>query len=136
MFKYRRFVTSNMAESDLIPYLKTISEDIHWIRKDIARLARKSYLEDLEKVANTPARQEIWRQCDGSLSSDEIAKKIGITTRSVQYFVQDAEKKGLTTSLKRGYPIRTDSFDEIPVDWKPYKKSSSKASADVVEEGH
>ena len=115
-----------MSEDTLTDFLKSMSEDIHWMRKDIARLARESYIEDLEKVANTPARKEIWRLCDGSLSSKEIAKKIDITTRSVQYFVQDAEKKGLITAFRRGYPKRPDSFDEVPVEWKPYKKSDSR----------
>ena len=123
-----------MTENTLIDFLKTISEDIHWMRKDIARLARKSYLDDLEKVASTSARQEIWRQCNGTLSSEEIARKIGITLRSVQYFVQDAERKGLITVPKRGYPRRTDSFDEIPAGWKSYKKSSSQTSDVIGEE--
>ncbi len=120
-----------MADEVLTDLIKTMSEDLHWIRKDIARLARQSYREDLEKIANTPIRQEIWRLSDGTLSSESIAKKIRITTRSVQYFVQDAEKKGLFTSLKRGHPKRTDSFDEIPVEWKPYKKSDAQGNDEV-----
>ncbi len=111
-----------MSEQVLIDLLKAISEDIHWIRVDMARLARDSYRQDLEKIANTPARQEIWRLCDGNLSNEEIAKRIGVTLRAVQYFVQDAEKRGLVTMPKRGYPKRPDTFDEIPAEWKPYKK--------------
>lgn len=124
-----------MLEQDLTELAKIISEDIHWIRKDIARLARGSYMQDLEKIANTRARQEIWRLCDGSLNNDEIAKKIGITLRAVQYFVQEAETKGLITAPKRGYPKRSDSFDEIPVEWKPYKKSEVSVTADVETRG-
>lgn len=118
-----------MIEQDLIELLKTIGGDIHWIRKDVARLARDSYRQDLEKVANTSARQEIWRLSDGNLNNDEIAKKIGITLRAVQYFVQDGEIMGLITTMKRGYPKRTDSFDEIPAEWKPYKKSDGQISS-------
>lgn len=103
------------------------------MRKDMSRLARKSYSDDLEKTANTPVRQEIWRLCDGTLSSEEIAKRIGITKRSVQYFVQDGEKKSLLIVQKRGYPRRTDSFDEIPVDWKPFKKLSVQISESIEE---
>lgn len=111
-----------MDNQNLIEVLNTISEDIRWIRKGIARMARESYRKDLEKVANTPTRQEIWRLCDGSLSTEAIAKKIGVTARSVQYFIQDAEKAGLLIMLKRGRPKRPDDFDEIPSEWKPYKK--------------
>lgn len=48
------------------------------------------------------------------------------TKRLIEFNLQsikDLEKKGLVISQRRGYPKRTDSFDEIPVEWKPYKKS-------------
>lgn len=111
-----------MEEQPLIELMKIMTEDVRRMRMDIARLARDSYRQDLEKVTNTPARQEMWRLCDGTSNNEEIAKKIGVTLRAVQYFIQDAEKKGLVISQRRGYPKRTDSFDEIPVEWKPYKK--------------
>lgn len=114
-----------MASDALIELVKVMAEDMRRMRMDIARMARDSYRQDLEKVANTPARQETWRLCDGTLSNEEIAKKVGVTLRAVQYFVQDAERKGLIISQRRGYPKRTDSFDEIPVEWKPYKKSET-----------
>ncbi|MEX2193025.1 MAG: winged helix-turn-helix domain-containing protein [Nitrosarchaeum sp.] len=117
-----------MVEDALIELVKIMGEDIRQIRKDMARMARDSYRQDLEKVANTPARQEIWRLCDGNISNEEIAKKIGVTSRTVQYFVLDAEKKGLITTPRRGYPKRTDSFDEIPVEWKTYKKSEEQVT--------
>lgn len=121
-----------MSESDLANLFRAIGDDIRRIRIDMARLARSSYRQDLENVANTPVRQEIWRLCDGVLNNDEIAKKVGVTLRAVQYFVQDAEKKGLIISQRRGYPKRTDSFDEIPVEWKPYKKSETPEAATDV----
>lgn len=124
-----------MAEQPLIDLLKAISEDMHWIRIDMARLARDSYRQDLEKIANTSARQEIWRLCDGNLSNEEIAKRIGVTLRAVQYFVQEAEKKGLITMPKRGYPKRLDNFDEIPAEWKPYKKPEGQTAEPEVELG-
>jgi biotin operon repressor len=111
-----------MVDQYLIDLLKAISEDTRQIRADMARLARDSYRHDLEMIANTPARKEIWRLCDGTLSNEEIAKKIGITLRAVQYFIQDAEKKGLIITKRRGYPKRNESFDEIPVEWKSYKQ--------------
>lgn len=114
-----------MVSDTLIELMKTMGEDIRRMRMDIARMARDSYRKDLEMIANTPARQEMWRLCDGALGNEEIAKKIKVTLRAVQYFVQDAEKKGLIISQRRGYPKRTDSFDEIPTEWKPFKKSET-----------
>lgn len=124
-----------MVEEPLIELLKVISEDTRRMRMDIARLARDSYRKDLDDIANTPARQEMWRLCDGSLSNEEIANKIKVTLRAVQYFVQDAEKKGLIITQRRGYPKRTDSFDEIPVEWKPYKKSGESIPSTTIEAG-
>lgn len=116
-----------MSSDALVELMKIMGEDIRRIRMDIARLARDSYRQDLAKVANTPARQEMWRLCDGTINNEEIANKIRVTLRAVQYFIQDAEKKGLIISQRRGYPKRTDSFDEIPVEWKPYKKSEGQS---------
>lgn len=124
-----------MSEDALIELMKGMSEDIRRIRMDMARMARDSYLQDLERVANTPARQEMWRLCEGILSNEDIAKKIGVTLRAVQYFIQDAEKKGLIIAQRRGYPKRTDSFDEIPVEWKSYKKSDVPVTVTDVETG-
>ncbi|MDP1694486.1 MAG: hypothetical protein Q8L34_03015 [Candidatus Woesearchaeota archaeon] len=111
-----------MTDENLIELLKSLSEDIRQMRMDMARLARDSYRQDIEKVANTPARQEMWRLCDGIHNNEEISKMIGVSLRAIQYFVQDAEKKGLIIAKKRGYPKRNESFDEIPSEWKAYKK--------------
>jgi predicted transcriptional regulator len=124
-----------MTDQDLVDLIKALSEDVRQIRSDMARLARDSYRQDLEKVANTPIRQEIWRLCDGDISSEEISKKIGVTLRTVQYFVQDAEKKGLIISQRRGYPKRNDSYDEVPAEWKPYKKPDVPIAASDQGEG-
>lgn len=117
-----------MTDEALIDLAKTLVEDIRQIRLDTARLARGSYKEDLGKVANTPVRQEIWRLCDGTLSNEDIAKKIGVTLRAVQYFVQDAEKIGLVIVKRRGYPKRNESFDEVPSEWKPFKQQPAQST--------
>jgi len=124
-----------MIDQNLIDLLNNLSEDIRQMRMDMARLARDSYREDLEKVANTPIRQEIWRLCDGTFNNDEIAKRVGVTLRAVHYFVQDAEKKGLIITKKRGYPKRNESFDEVPVGWKPYKRPNVQIATPESEEG-
>ena len=112
-----------MASKQEVDLLYQISNDLQAIRRHTTRLVRDSYRQDLEKVANTPQRQELWRLCDGTINTDELGKRVGISVRTVQYFIQDAEKVGLISSFKRGYPKRTEDFDEIPSDWKPYKKS-------------
>lgn len=120
-----------MQEGQNTELLEKISDDIRAMRKNLARLARESYRQDLQRTASTPERQEIWRLCDGSLNTDEIARRVGVSSRSVQYFVQDAEKLSLLLIVKRGYPKRTDDFDVIPPEWKAYKKGASSAQAPV-----
>jgi len=109
-------------EDQIVELLKRISDDIHAVRIHTTRLARDSYRQDLERVASTPERQEMWRLCDGILSNEEIAKKVGVSLRTVQYFVQDGEKADLVTMVRRGYPKRTEDYDVIPPEWKPYRK--------------
>ena len=121
-----------MSQDDLIDLVKTMSDDISRMRQDISRLARQTYREDLKTLTHTSVRKEMWRLADGTLSSEEIAKKIGVSVRTVQHFTQIAEKKGLIISLKRGYPRRTDSFDEVPAEWKPYKKSDNHTKDGIV----
>jgi len=62
----------------------------------------------------------MWRLADGTLSNEEIAGQIGVTLRSVQYFVQEAESEGLIIRKKRGYPKRIE--DIIPPEWKSWKR--------------
>jgi len=111
-----------MKTEELADILRRISTNLDAIREHTKRLARSSYREDLEKAASTPQRQEMWRLCDGTLGSEDIAKKIGVSTRTVQYFIEEAEKAGLIKSYRRGYPKRNEDFDEIPSEWKPYRK--------------
>jgi len=111
-----------MTDEQTAELLKKISEDVHAIRLLTTRLVRDSYKKELERIANTPERKEIWRLCDGTLSTKEIAKEVGVSIRTVQYFLQEAEKERLVVFLKRGYPKRTDDFDVVPPEWKSYKR--------------
>lgn len=122
-----------MSTEEDIEILRRISNSLDAIREHTRRLARSSYREDLEKAASTSQRQEMWRLCDGTLSTEDIAKKIGVSTRTVQYFVEEAEKKGLIKSYRRGYPKRNEEFDEIPTEWKPYKKPAEEKVKVVAE---
>lgn len=118
----------NMQTEEVVEILRRISASLDSIREHTRRLARASFKEDLEKVASTPQRQEMWRLCNGTLSTEDIAGRIGVSTRTVQYFIEDAERTGLVKSYRRGYPKRNEDFDEIPSEWKPFKKSAEKVN--------
>ncbi len=125
-----RFVISTMDSSrDEIELLRRIADDLHAVRGHTKRLAKRIYLDELNKIASTPQRQEMWRLCDGTTGTQDLANRVGVSLRTVQYFVEDAEKVGLLVSPRRGYPKRADDFDEIPVDWKPYKRAGPIQSA-------
>lgn len=107
------------VEDEMVSLLKKMAEDIS-VMKSYARFqARDAIMSVLNKVATTPERQQMWRLFDGTASNEAIAKIIGVTLRSVQYFVQDAEREGLVYAEKRGYPKRIE--DVFPIEWKAWK---------------
>ncbi len=121
----RDFVSSSMPDSpEIAEILGQLLAEVHSIRIHTRRMARSSYLADLNKIAKTSLRQEIWRLCDGTRSTTEIASLVGGSERSVQYFVEDAERVGLIQFVRRGYPKRVDDFDEVPGDWPQFRKTA------------
>ena len=108
----------------MVSLLKKISQDLSVIKMYARINARETMTVLLDKVATTTERQQIWRLADGSLSNEKIAEKVGVTLRSVQYFVQEAENAGLIVSERRGYPKRTE--DVIPSRWKTSKQRNNK----------
>jgi hypothetical protein len=121
------------SDSQVIELLGHISDDVQSIRVLLARLSRDSFAKDLDAVASTPERQEMWRLADGTRNTEEIGKGSGSAIRSVQYFLQEAEKKGLIIYVKRGYPKRAEYFDEIPSTWKSIRKQQLQTSSSTEE---
>lgn len=117
-----------MNENETIELLKKIGRDVGMIKKYARLQATDAITAVLNRVATTPERQQIWRLADGTLSNEQIANQIGVTLRSVQYFVQDAENSGLFIMEKRGYPKRIE--DIIPQEWKPWKPKKNQAGAE------
>jgi len=69
----------------------------------------------VKRVATTKERRKAWILCDGQRKTEEIARLSGTALRTVQQFVQDADRSGLMDTSKRGYPRRR--YDVIPGDW-------------------
>ncbi len=106
--------------------------ELRELKKYLKVFSAIAVMDLLNKVATTPERQQIWRRADGSRSNEEIAKQIGVTLRAVQYFIQESENMGLVVSEKRGYPKRI--LDIYPKDWKPWKQSKEKVTAQSTNE--
>lgn len=96
--------------------LARILEEITKSRQLLEILARGVIKEDLEKVATTNERKKIWALCNGSLSTEEIAKRVGVSQRTVQRFIKELLELDLVVIERRGYPMR--KFDYIPSDWE------------------
>lgn len=103
-------------ENEAITLLKEINEHVRAIRVLTEIQLRGPVKNELSRLASSNDRKRIWILCDGATTTAEIAKRVGVTRRAVQYFVQDGLKSGLLDVDKRGYPRRT--VDWIPPDWE------------------
>jgi len=106
------YIDSVVSEEILLKILEEISK----IRQLVEILAIDALKRDLEKVATTNERKKIWALCNGSLSTEEIAKKVNVTTRAVQIFVKELQKLDLIEFERRGYPKR--KVDYVPPEWR------------------
>jgi len=116
-----------MAQDEIKELLKKIGEDVDAIKRYNRFQARDAMLAVLNKITTTPERQQMWRFADGTHSNEQIASEVGVTVRTVQYFVGDAESLGLLTMEKRGYPKRIE--DMFPSEWKPWKPKKEQEEA-------
>jgi len=95
--------------------IQPLLEELSKIRQLLEILTRNALKEELEKIATTDKRKQIWALCNGLRSTKEIARKVGVTPRTVQRFIKELRKADLITIEKRGYPKRR--YDYIPSDW-------------------
>lgn len=103
------------TSEDVVELLKKINSNLFVIRKLTELQLRGPIKKELERLASTSERKRIWALSDGTLSTGEIAKKVGVSRRAVQYFVQEAERSELLRVDKRGFPYR--NIDWIPPEW-------------------
>lgn len=104
------------TSEDIIELLKKINSNLSVIRKLTELQLKGPIKKELEKLASTSERKKIWTLCDGTVSTSEIARKVGVSRRAVQYFIQEATRQELIVTDKRGFPYRM--IDWIPPDWK------------------
>ena len=108
-----------MIESEQDKLLQSMDESLSSIRKILEIQARPALIKELEAFASTSERRKMWILSNGELSNEEIAKKVGSTLRTVQYFVQEGRSAGLIVMAKRGFPKR--AIDLLPKEWKEHK---------------
>jgi hypothetical protein len=69
----------------------------------------------VRKLGTTKERRKAWILADGQRKTEDIARLSGNALRTVQVFVQEADRAGLMDASRRGYPRRR--FEVIPSDW-------------------
>lgn len=69
----------------------------------------------IQRLSTTKERRKTWILSDGQRRTEEISRLSGSALRTVQVFIQEAERVGLMDTSRRGYPRRR--FDVIPSDW-------------------
>lgn len=125
MLRYVLLV-SRVADKDeeKLDLLREINESLKVIRKLTEIQLRGPIKDELAQFASSNERKKMWMLCDGALSTIEMSKKVGVSPRAVQYFVQDGLKAGFIRVDRRGYPSRT--IDWIPPEWERVTGSKPK----------
>ncbi|MDH5754431.1 MAG: hypothetical protein OEY95_04420 [Candidatus Bathyarchaeota archaeon] len=95
-----------------------MSDELAELRKisKILILANAKAIEDeLSKYATTDERKKIWVLMDGNRMSKEIARSIGVTTRTVDKFLKALESAELVENPWGKPPKRI--LDYVPASW-------------------
>lgn len=83
--------------------LENLTEDNKTTQKLLEILAKENFLKEIEIIASTNERKNIWNLLDGKLSTSELADQVKITQRAVNDFIKDLRENRLVDMLKRGY---------------------------------
>jgi len=103
-----------MARSENI--LEQILAELGEIKQILLLNSREVLKNELNEIASTEERKQIWGLLDGLTSTADISKKVGVSLRTVQMFAFQLEEKEFVITEKRGYPKRR--MDYIPSDWQ------------------
>jgi hypothetical protein len=104
------------SDGEELELLREISENLKVIRKLTEIQLHGPIKDELTKFASSSERRRLWTLCDGTMTTIEMSKKIGVSPRAVQYFVQDGLRAGFLRVDRRGYPSRT--IDWTPPEWE------------------
>jgi hypothetical protein len=104
------------VESEEAKLLREINENLKVLRKLKEIELRGPVKNELSAFASSRERRKMWIFSDGKASTTEIAKRVGVSQRAVQYYVQDGLKAGFLRLDRRGFPSRT--IDWVPPEWE------------------
>jgi len=122
-----------MQGDDVVSILRKMNSTLESLKRVLELDARPAIRSEIDKLASTPERRKMWILADGSLRTEEVAKKSGAKLRTVQIFIQECVRSGLVASEKRGYPHR--AIDFIPEDWdevRQLEKARGESEAESI----
>lgn len=96
--------------------LEKILSELKEIRHLHLLNSRETLILLLNELASTDERKQIWGLLDGLTSTSDIAEKVKVSSRAVQFFISQLEEKELIITERRGYPKRR--MDYIPSKWQ------------------
>lgn len=102
--------------------LKEMNDNIKAIKRILEVYTSETTKKIIEEVTTSPQRKQMWILCDGNTSTEEIGKKVHVSTRAVHYFVKEGIEKGLIVVKKRSFPRRI--IDLIPSDWGEFEEKN------------
>lgn len=96
--------------------LEQILVELGEIKQILLLSSREAITMELNEIASSKERKQIWGLLDGLTSTSEISNKVGVSARAVQMFVSQLVESEFVIIEKRGYPKRR--IDYIPSNWK------------------
>lgn len=78
---------------------------------------------ELEKLASTTERKRIWASLDGTLTAGQIATKLRVPKRTVDFFLAQASDAGWISGARGRPPIRLVDF--VPLEWTAMAKKGT-----------
>lgn len=100
---------------DTTSILQGIEARLEGIYRLIELQTRPQLEAAIQRLATTKERRKVWILSDGQRKTEEVSRLSGSALRTVQVFIQEADRAGLMDTNRRGYPRRR--FDVIPTGW-------------------
>jgi hypothetical protein len=88
---------------------------------------------ELAKIATTDDRKKMWILIDGKQMSRDIARKLNVSDRAVNYFLREATLAGFVENPRRKPPAKL--IDFTPPSWLPLGEGLEEASGEDRPQG-
>ncbi|MGC1120507.1 MAG: winged helix-turn-helix domain-containing protein [Candidatus Methanofastidiosia archaeon] len=106
----------DLEQQRVIELLEEMRDDISLIRTYMEFQVSDFVRDRLDKTASTLERKQVWILLDGTRTTSEIAEIVGVSSRTVQYFVKQLRDSNLVWEKQRGYLQK--KINLTPSEWE------------------